>query len=791
MSSLDARMHSLLATRAHYAELARARSASPIAAPVIPDRVGVLVKFTGDRDDLERAGLQIQCIVGDESSPFRIASGSIALDDAGRLAEVSHVTRIEADRPVRPDLDVSTVEIKAKPLRTGPSPLTGQGVIVGVIDSGFDYRHHAFRFPNAGSRVLFLWDQSLTVRPRRPGDPFQEAAPPEFTTGPNPGVEYSQAQINMALAASNPLDVVRTTDDTAGHGTHVTGTAAGDGTQAGTKEDDTCTGSGTYVGVAPAAGIIFVRNFVEGVSSSEGRSQNLVNAVRYIFLRAQQLNMACVINASQGDNLGAHDGTSLVEQAIDLELTGHPGRAVVLSAGNEAESFHHAMSDPPIPIGGVLNVTFDVPAGDTSNRFIECWYNGTTTLDVALTSPGVPPNVSALVHAGDAPLPFVTNPLALPANQVRATITSTNLSTDNLDKQITLDFIPPAGVAIPNGTYTLQFTNVGTAPATLHCWIDRGSKEFRFTSNFKRSHTVGIPGTCVSAITVASYSAEHFVSSTGVVTEPGDLADSSARGPTRTGGQKPDIAAPGVAITAARANSTAGCCCDCCYTFYVDKNGTSMAAPHIAGVVALMFQKNRTLDAQAIKTALTSTARNPGGGVVLPDFGFGAGKVDATEAVKAVPPGPGGGGAPLVPVPRIVPPADAVERSLMRRLQRFNTFVLQYPAGHLWSALVSHHVDEVLRLIATNRRVATVWHRNGGPAMVRAALSLTADPPEIAIPRAVGPVPLAEQLDRIFDSWRRYGSPRLVDDIDRYRAEVRRFPGRTVRAILTDGSLAA
>jgi len=127
----------------------------------------------------------------------------------------------------------------------------------------------------------------------------------------------------------------------------------------------------------------------------------------------------------------------------------------------------------------------------------------------------------------------------------------------------------------------------------------------------------------------------------------------------------------------------------------------------------------------------------------------------------------------------------------MRRLQRFNTFVLQYPAGHLWSALVSHHVDEVLRLIATNRRVATVWHRNGGPAMVRAALSLTADPPEIAIPRAVGPVPLAEQLDRIFDSWRRYGSPRLVDDIDRYRAEVRRFPGRTVRAILTDGSLAA
>ena len=355
MSSLDARLRSLLATRAHFAERAErasARAAALGATPQIPDRVGVLVKFTGDADDLRRAGLAIEAIVGTETTPFRIATGTIALDDAAALAGVSHVTRIELDRLVRPALDVSTVEIKARPLRIGPSPLTGRNVVVGVIDFGFDYQHHAFRLSSGGTRVLRIWDQSLPVRARRPGDPFQEAAPPEF---PTVGVEDTDGQINQALGSSNPLDVVRTKDDTAGHGTHVTGIAAGDGSQAGTKPDKTCTGADTYIGVAPAADIIFVRNSLEGRSGSVGRSRNLVNAMRYIFLRASQLDggagRPCVINISQGDNLGAHDGTSLVEQAINLEMS-VPRRAVVVAAGNEADKNQHAMSESAHPHRG-------------------------------------------------------------------------------------------------------------------------------------------------------------------------------------------------------------------------------------------------------------------------------------------------------------------------------------------------------------------------------------------------------------------------------------------------------
>ena len=508
MGSIDGRLKGLIATRAHYTERARSRDAAAMAAqPAIADSVGVLVKFTGAADDLRAAGLTIEAVIGDETTPFRIATGVIALDDADALAAVPHVTRIEMDRPVYPDLDVSTVEIKAKPLHSGSSPLTGANVVVGIIDSGFDYRHHAFRFSAGGSRVLNIWDQSLTVRAQRPGDLFQEAAPPEF---PGVGVEYTQPQIDQAIGSSNPLDVVRTIDDTAGHGTHVAGIAAGDGSQAGTKPDKTCTGADTYIGVAPAAGIIFVVNVFDTGVFALGRTRNLANAMRYIFLRASQLDNGagrpCVINISQGDNLGPHDGTSLVEQAIDLELA-VPRRAVVKSAGNEGAANHHAMSQTPIPIGGSLPITFSAPAGDMNNRHMECWYNGTTSLDVTLTAPGVPPPVSAPVHPGDAPLPFVTNPLALAANQVPATITSSDLIVENGDKQITVDFVPPAGVAIPNGTYTITFTNTGTAPATVHCWLNRsaaGGATPVFTSNRTRSHTISIPGTATSVITVAS-----------------------------------------------------------------------------------------------------------------------------------------------------------------------------------------------------------------------------------------------------------------------------------------------
>ncbi len=791
MVVLDPRLQSLLATRAHHAALIRRGELAAGDAPPTPDRVGVLVKLTGDIADLHAAGLHTGSVIGDPNTPFRIVTGSIALDDVQALAAVPHVRKVEMGRPLEPELDVSTVEIRAKPLHTGSSPLTGSGVIVGIIDSGFDYRHHAFRFASGGSRVLSIWDQSLTVRARRPGDPFQETAPPEF---PTLGVEYTQAQINQALQSSKAFDIVRVADDELAHGTHVAGIAAGDGSQAGTKSGESCTGADTYVGVAPRADIIFVR--YQSTTFALGRSQELVDAINYIFTRAKQQNSGagkpCVINISMGDNLGPHDGTSLVEQAIDMMLAVAWGRAIVKSAGNEGDAKHHALAGVPLP--GSRTITFDMPANVTNRQYMECWYDGTQRLDVRLFAPGTPAPVSPVVRTGDPALPWVVNQTAPTEQQVTVTITNALNDPENNDNSILLEFVPPASGSLPNGEWRIEFTNAGAAAVDIHCWLERGSRRKApvFTSDVTSSHTISVPGTSAWVITVGAYSAEALKSGSGETTQKGDLDIDSSRGPTRRGAIKPDISAPGVSVTAARADSHGGCCCDCCYTFYVDKSGTSMAAPHVTGVIALMLQKNPMLDTAGIRSALVTTARAPDPitAPTLPNNDWGAGKVDATAAVGSVPApgagaGGGGGGGGGGPVPFWEPPSMPGGQPMMtRRLRDVHDLVLSFPAGHAWAALVSRHVDEVLRLIETNRRVATVWHRNGGPALVRAVMSIGEQPSAMTIPFTLDGEPLAPRLGRILTNWRRYGSPALVSDIDRYHAAVLSLPGRSLVEIL-------
>jgi len=796
MGALDPRLKSLLATGAHKRSERRAGAGST-PTPTVGEQVGVLVKFTGDAEDLRAAGLAISSVIGHSRAAFSIATGAIALANVEALAAIAHVVKVELGRPMRQELDISVAEIMARPLHTATPPLTGRGVVIGIIDSGIDWRHHAFRHSAGTSRVLFLWDQSLTPKAKLPADPFQETSPPEF---PALGVEYTKAQIDQALTSSTPLQVVRSMDNTAAHGTHVAGIAAGDGSQAGTKVEDNCTGANTYIGVAPEADLIVVSNSTE--TSAIGESQNLVDAIRYIFLRASQLDggvgRPCVINISQGDNLGPHDGTSLVEQAIDLQLLFDPGRAVVKSAGNEGAANHHAMGTVP-PAPGSLSITFSVMAGDTRTRDMECWYHGAGRLDVTLSAPGAPAPTSPIVHPNDPAQVWVVNPAAPAAQRVTATITSILSDPDNLDNQVVIRLAPAAGGSLPNGTWRLQFTNTGALPEDVHCWLERGTPGEApvFTSNVTTSHTISIPGTSATVITVGNYAAEEFTSASGTKTEKGDLAASSSRGPTRTGGIKPDISAPGVAVTAARAGSHGGCCCDCCYTFYVDKSGTSMAAPHVAGVIALMLQKNKALDHLDIRTAITTTARAPGviPAPALPDSDWGSGKIDASAAVGAAPApagagGGGGGGGPTIEY--WTPPIEWLhERALFRRLHHFQQWLLSYPEGHYWGALVSRHFDEVLRLINSNRRAAAVWHRNGGPALVRTALVFAENPEGAVIPESFGDEATSVQWERILASWQRYASPALSADIDAHRDVVLAFPGRSLRSLVSERAPAA
>jgi hypothetical protein len=98
---------------------------------------------------------------------------------------------------------------------------------------------------------------------------------------------------------------------------------------------------------------------------------------------------------------------------------------------------------------------------------------------------------------------------------------------------------------------------------------------------------------------------------------------------------------------------------------------------------------------------------------------------------------------------------------------------------------VSRHVHEVLRLINSNRRVAAVWHRNGGPALVRTALRVADDPAGAVLPAELAGASMTGQWARILASWRRHASPALAADIDAHREAVLEFPGRTLQAIVS------
>lgn len=141
-------------------------------------------------------------------------------------------------------------------------------------------------------------------------------------------------------------------------------------------------------------------------------------------------------------------------------------------------------------------------------------------------------------------------------------------------------------------------------------------------------YTIGSPGAAADAITVGAMA---DVGELGF-----DLANFSSRGPTADNRMKPDVAAPGYNITAAKANST---------NSYVTYSGTSMATPFTAGVIALMIDADSTITPSEVKNTLMNTAQDwgPSG----QDVDYGDGRLQAYEAIKTA--GGFSGTGPFVP----------------------------------------------------------------------------------------------------------------------------------------------
>ncbi len=189
--------------------------------------------------------------------------------------------------------------------------LTGENVIVAVLDSGIDYFLPEFRNAEGQTRILAIWDQT-----QQPDEARGKLPPPGYREG----VLYTREMINEALALGreNGQKLVPVFD-LSGHGTAVAGVAAG-----------------TSMGVAPKADLLVVR-LGQPQAGSFPRTTQLMRGVNYVVNLGVSLNRPVAVNISFGNTYGDHQGNSLLERYIDN--ASEVGRSViVIGSGNEGTS---------------------------------------------------------------------------------------------------------------------------------------------------------------------------------------------------------------------------------------------------------------------------------------------------------------------------------------------------------------------------------------------------------------------------------------------------------------------
>lgn len=301
----------------------------------------LIVKYHGSLDGLEALGVSVE---------YLINSYAILTVPEQLVEAVSNIEEIEyVEKPKRyyyqdigPAADSCMTQVTLRdPL------LSGEGVLVAVLDSGIDFARPEFQDGAGRTRILYLWDQTL-----RPETGNEERQPP---SGFAQGVEFTAEQIDRALAAQSGQQryMLLPSVDTSGHGTAVAGIAAGclpayggggvggGGSRPGPSGTGTANGipGSQYRGAAPAASLLAVKL---GLPGEDGfpRTTEIMRGMTYALQKAMELEMPLVINLSFGNTYGSHDGGSLLERFLDNAA--EIGRTVIcVGSGNEGNSAGH------------------------------------------------------------------------------------------------------------------------------------------------------------------------------------------------------------------------------------------------------------------------------------------------------------------------------------------------------------------------------------------------------------------------------------------------------------------
>lgn len=432
----------------------------------------------------------------------------------------------------------------------GRNDLSGTGVIVAVIDSGIDYAHPDFRNADGTTRILDLWDQ--TIPAGSVADPLsEENAEQSFLEAPAGyflGTEFPQAVINRALEQTTEREryAVCPSRDISGHGTHVTGIAAGNGIAS----------QGRYRGVAYESPLLIVKLGTPSERSFP-RTTELMQAVDYCIRKAQEYGMPVVLNLSFGNNYGSHSGNSLLESYLD-DMADYWRTSIITGSGNEGASAVHA--------AGTLreNVTEEVEvavSGYEISLNLQIWKNYADEIAVSLIHPD---------GSKAGPIQQILGPQRFRLGNTDVLLYYGEPSPYSPYQEIYFELLPTDDF-IDSGIWTIQLLPQKIAVGNYDMWLPAGGVLNEGTGFVLPSveTTLTIPSTAARVITVGAYDG-YF----------DRAAAFSGRGYTRETNQvKPDLVAPGVDITSCAPGGG-----------YVVRSGTSMATPFVSGGAALLMQ---------------------------------------------------------------------------------------------------------------------------------------------------------------------------------------------------------
>ena len=494
--------------------------------------------------------------------------------------------------------------------------VSGQNVIVAILDRGIDWKNNDFRNDDGTTRIKYIFDLTNNSGANAPGNTY------------GVGTIFTEAQINAALTGGTQL----ATRDAVGHGTTTTGIAAGNGRNSVNRK---------YRGIAPNATIIAVKFTTEGAPAHDDQTAEapfynpdlLQPAINFVRDKSVELNMPAVLLANFGSINGPTDGTSAFSRTIDANFgAGKQGLIFVNGTGDDGGMPNHA--------GGVIaqgeTKSIHIKNATAGNLRMDLWYGGSDRLTVSLQTP-----------SGNF------GPYNPPNNGTSATVSNTTFAyyhqgvgqvfygATNQKREILLDLKGPAG------TYTVQLTGTTVANGRFDATLNPSTifSNNRFLNNV-------VPGsiwdgaTAFNNIAPNSYIIQtSWIDINGVTRSInnqgsiGELWTGSSTGPTFDGRLGVDFSAPGDMVFTTlnptsywatfpfNHNQDGG-------GFYTRAGAVSAAAPQVTGIIALMLQKNPRLDQLQIRAMLRNSARADSFTGAVPNPNWGYGKVDALNAVR-------------------------------------------------------------------------------------------------------------------------------------------------------------